>query len=171
MNYGIIKALKVVGEEVDSLFNASPFHQTNIRLTWAQQATNDDFLDELTRIDFRVFTKQIHPNARQHKRLEDYVLGFEFRWDARTEPTEAVVSFGLYSVSGMELTLLPWVPYADFVDQSAFGVTNRLLSRVAHAPNFQAHIKTYIDAALESGWIADVLSAFADQRTMIKSCL
>ncbi|QQO90417.1 zinc finger containing protein [Erwinia phage pEa_SNUABM_5] len=171
MNFAIIKALKAVGEEIDSLFNASPFHETSIRLTWSQQATNDDFLDEFTRIDFRVFTKQTHPNERQHKKIEDYTLGFEFRWDASVPQPDAYLRFGLYSASGMEATVLPWVPYMDFIDQSAFGVCNRLLGQVAHAPEFQAHLKTYTDAAIDSRWIADVLSAFADQRTMIESCL
>ena len=171
MSYGIIKALKAVGEDVDSQFNASPFHATDIRLTWAQQATNDDFIDEFTRIDFRVFTKQTHPSELQHKKMEDYTLGFEFRWDASAESPDAYVRFGLYSVSGLEATILPWFTYEEFVDHSAFGLCNRLVGQVSHAPRFQAHLKEYTDAAVDSGWIAYVLSAFADQRTMIKSCL
>lgn len=171
MSHGMIKALKVVGQEIDSLYNASSFHQTTSRLTWSKEVIDGDDVEQLTRIDFRVFTKQTHPNERQHKKMEDYKLGFEFRWDANAAQPDAYLRFGLYSISGMEATVLAWLPYEDFVDQSAFDVCNRLLGQVAHAPEFQAHLKTYTDAAIESRWIADVLNAFADQRTMIRSCL
>lgn len=171
MSHGMIKALKTVGAEIDSLYNASSFHATSSCLTWSKEVINGDDVELLTRIDFRVFTDHTHPNERAQLKEFPYIIGFRLWWDAKVNADTVYMSFGLYAGKTQQLHHTLPMPFALFIECAAEDLAAMSIADCPMSPKHRQVLNDYYDLAIKSGWIKDVTCAFADQRTMIESCL
>lgn len=169
--YGMIKAFKAVGAEIDSLHNASPFHNASSLLTWSKEVVDGDDIEQCTRMDFRVFTNNTQPNERAQLKEFPYIIGFHLWWDAEVNAGCVYASFGLHAGRKQELHHTTAMPFERFIECRAEDLAAMSIDKCPMSPKHRQVLNDYYDLAIKSGWIKDVIDALADQRSMIESCL
>lgn len=167
----MIAVLKDVGSELDSLHNASTFHQVISRLTWSKEVVDGDMIEVFTRINFRLFTNHAYPDHRSRLKYSPYKLGFDFWWDPKNDKPDLYMRFGLYAVEGHVCQQTNLMSIETFVETSSADLCKQLLAKARPSSAFREHISIYYGYAVDSGWLEDVRKCFEQRLSVIESCL